>query len=89
MIPADKFPAIVPFVTCGWPTPDAFLAAVDGLAQAGCPFFEVGFPFSDPIADGPTVQATSSEALENGIDLETCFELTAQATKRAGIPAVP
>jgi tryptophan synthase alpha chain len=88
MIPVDKFPAIVPFVTCGWPSPEAFLATVDGLAQVGCPFFEVGFPFSDPIADGPTIQATSSEALENGIDLETCFELTAQATKRAGIPAV-
>lgn len=88
MIPADRYPAIVPFVTCGWPSPDAFLAGVEGLAQCGCPFFEVGFPFSDPIADGPTVQATSSEALENGIDLDTCFELTAQATERSGIPAV-
>jgi tryptophan synthase alpha chain len=88
MIPANKFPAIVPFVTCGWPTPETFLATVEGLAQVGCPFFEVGFPFSDPIADGPTIQATSAEALENGIDLDTCFELTARATQKAGIPAV-
>lgn len=87
MIP-DKFPALVPYVTCGWPTPEIFLDTVEVLAEVGCPFFEVGFPFSDPIADGPTVQGTSTEALEQGIDLEKCFELTAEATRRSGIPAV-
>lgn len=87
MIP-DKFPALIPYVTCGWPTPEVFLDTVDVLAEVGCPFFEVGYPFSDPIADGPTVQATSTEALERGIDLEKCFELTAEATRRSGIPAV-
>lgn len=88
MIPAHKFPAIVPFVTCGWPTPELFLEITDALAEVGCPFFEVGFPFSDPIADGPVVQATSSEALEQGVGLEQCFELTTQATGRTGLPAV-
>ena len=88
MIPQDVFPTIVPFVTCGWPNKEGFLATIDGIAEAGCPFFEVGFPFSDPIADGPVIQATSAEALEAGIDLDTCFELTREATKRRGLAAV-
>lgn len=88
MIPQDTYPSVVPFLTCGWPSPDGFLASVRGVKEAGCPYFEVGFPFSDPIADGPTIQVTSSEALEAGINLEKCFELTAQATKETGIPAV-
>lgn len=88
MIPQDTYPSIVPFLTCGWPSPEGFLASVRGLAKVGCPYFEVGFPFSDPIADGPTIQLTSSEALEAGMNLKMCFELTAQATRESGIPAV-
>ena len=88
MIPANVYPAVVPFLTCGWPSSEGFLAAADGLAEAGCPYFEVGFPFSDPIADGPTIQLTSSEALEAGVDLETCFRLTGEATKRTSLPAI-
>lgn len=88
MIPKDCYPAVIPFLTCGWPSPEGFLASVDGLAEAGCPYFEVGFPFSDPIADGPTIQLTSSEALEAGINLEKCFELTKKATEKSGLPAV-
>lgn len=88
MIPQDVYPAIVPFLTCGWPTPELFLASAQGVAEAGCPYFEVGFPFSDPIADGPTIQQTSSEALAAGMNLDKCFELTRKATQQAGIPAV-
>jgi len=88
LIPQDTYPGVVPFLTCGWPSPDLFLASVDGLAKAGCPYFEVGFPFSDPIADGPTIQRTSAEALEAGIDLDTCFELTRRATQKSGLKAV-
>lgn len=89
MIPKDtNYPAVIPYLTCGWPTPDLFLEAVQGVKDAGCPYLEIGFPFSDPIADGPTVQKTSAEALESGIDLDTCFELTRQATQKTGLPAV-
>jgi len=88
VIPQNVYPAIVPFLTCGWPSPEAFLASARGVAKSGCPYFEVGFPFSDPIADGPTIQRTSAEALEAGIDLERCLELTAKATEENGIPAV-
>lgn len=82
------YPAVVPYLTCGWPNEDGFLQSVQGLAEAGCPYFEVGFPFSDPIADGPVIQLSSTEALQAGITLERCFELTQKATEKAGIPAV-
>lgn len=87
-LPRSNRPAVVPYLTCGWPTPECFLQAAEVAAEVGCPYFEVGFPFSDPIADGPVIQATSSEALAQGIDLESCFELTRDATARAGVPAV-
>jgi tryptophan synthase alpha chain len=85
---SSDYPAVIPYLTCGWPNPDAFLESVDGLVQAGCPFFEVGFPFSDPIADGPVIQRSSAQALEAGMTVRRCFELTRQATERSGRPAV-
>lgn len=88
MIADSTYPAVVPFLTCGWPTPELFLASVKGVAESGCPYFEVGFPFSDPIADGPTIQLTSAEALSAGMNLKRCFELTKQATESSGLPAV-
>jgi tryptophan synthase alpha chain len=85
---AGDYPAVVPYLTCGWPDEEAFLESVEGLAEAGCPFFEVGFPFSDPIADGPVIQRASSQALESGMNLERCFELTRRAVAKAGRPAL-
>lgn len=81
-------PVVVPYLTCGWPSPEGFLQSVEGVVEAGCPVFEVGFPFSDPIADGPVIQRTSSEALSAGMDLERCFELTLEATRKTGGRAV-
>jgi tryptophan synthase alpha chain len=82
------YPAVAPYLTCGWPDEQGFLDQVDGLADAGCPFFELGYPFSDPIADGPVIQKTSTEALAAGMTLERCFELTRKATERSGRPAI-
>lgn len=82
------YPAVVPYLTCGWPNEQGFLDSVEGLVEAGCPFFEVGFPFSDPIADGPVIQQSSSQALESGMNLERCFELTRKATAQTGRPAI-
>lgn len=85
---ARDYPAVVPYLTCGWPSEEGFLQSVQGLAEAGCPFFEVGFPFSDPIADGPVIQHSSAQALEAGMTVDRCFELTRQATRASGLPAV-
>ncbi|MEW6277249.1 MAG: tryptophan synthase subunit alpha [Candidatus Eremiobacterota bacterium] len=79
---------IVPYLTAGWPSEEGFLAAVSGAARAGCPMFEVGIPFSDPVADGPVIQRTSTEALERGVTVDRALWLARQAVERSGLPAV-
>ncbi|MCH8979463.1 MAG: tryptophan synthase subunit alpha [Armatimonadetes bacterium] len=58
--------ALVLFVTAGDPSLDALPEIMDALAEGGADIIEVGIPFSDPIADGPTIQASSQRALDRG-----------------------
>ncbi len=60
---------LIPYVTAGYPRPQDTLAFLDGLADAGADVIELGVPFSDPVADGPTIQRSSQRALEQGVDL--------------------
>ena len=71
--------AIMPFVTAGYPTLEMTGQLIEALTAAGADLIEIGVPFSDPIADGPTVQGASQKALENGTTLGDCFELVRQA----------
>lgn len=59
--------ALVPYLTAGFPTLETTDAALDALVEAGADVIELGIPFSDPLADGPTIQAASFQALENGV----------------------
>lgn len=59
--------AFLPFYTLGYPTYEASLQVFEALAQAGVDGFEIGIPFSDPLADGPTIQEAAQVALENGM----------------------
>lgn len=61
------------FFTAGYPTPAGTRQTILDLAAAGADLVEVGIPFSDPLADGPTIQASSHAALENGMSLEKLF----------------
>jgi tryptophan synthase alpha chain len=61
--------ALVAFVTAGDPDPETSLAIVKGLPAAGADLIELGMPFSDPMADGPAVQASSLRALKAGMTL--------------------
>lgn len=81
-------PSLIPYLTAGWPDRARFVAAARGAGRAGCPLFEVGFPFTDPVADGPVIQKTSTEALAAGVDLAESLRLTREAVDAAGIPAV-
>ena len=81
-------PTLLPYFTAGWPSREGFLAAVRGAARAGCPAFEVGIPFTDPMADGPVIQRTSQAALEAGIDFGAALKLTAEAVRQSGLPAI-
>ncbi len=57
------------YLTAGFPAPEATLPLLETIAAAGADFIELGIPFSDPLADGPTIQEASQIALKNGITL--------------------
>src|SRR5213083_892791 len=67
--------ALMPYLTAGFPTPAASLDALRRAADAGADFIELGVPFSDPLADGPTIQRTTQTALEQGMTLPRVLEL--------------
>jgi tryptophan synthase alpha chain len=55
--------ALIPYLTTGYPQRESALALVPTLVEAGADLIELGIPFSDPLADGPTIQAASQQAL--------------------------
>jgi tryptophan synthase alpha chain len=75
--------ALVVYVTAGYPTAAASRELMQKLPSAGADIIEVGVPFSDPIADGPTIQASSQRALANGITLAATLELVQRAAPTA------
>ena len=83
---ADRRRALVPYVTAGHPDPVSSLELLRGLEAAGADVVEVGVPFSDPMADGPVIQASSQRALEHGVTFDRVLELIARAKLR--IPVV-
>jgi len=60
---------LIPYLTAGYPAPEATVPLLGRLAAAGADLIELGVPFSDPVADGPTIQRSSQRALEQGVDL--------------------
>ena len=71
-------PALVPFITAGYPEPGDFISTLKAVAGAG-DVVEIGIPFSDPMADGMTIQRSSFVALQKGVSLEWIFEQLEQA----------
>ena len=59
--------ALVNFITAGFPTIDDTIPILQNMQNAGVDIIELGVPFSDPIADGPTIQQANNIALDNGI----------------------
>ena len=66
-------PALVPFITAGYPEPGEFINTLKEVAQVG-DVVELGIPFSDPMADGMTIQRSSFVALQNGVSLKWIFD---------------
>lgn len=81
--------ALIPFVTCGDPSVDTSLALLQAYAAAGADVMEIGIPFSDPLADGPTIQAASARALAAGTRREDAFTLVTRARAALDTPLVP
>ena len=71
--PKQNGPAIVPFITAGYPDKDSFLDLITALAKTA-DVIEIGVPFSDPMADGVTIQRSSHAAIESGVTLKWIFE---------------
>jgi len=80
--------ALMPFVTAGDPDLEFTSAVVRELAGRGCHLFEVGIPYSDPVADGPVIQASYTRALENGVKLPAIFDMVKDLAKAIEPPLV-
>jgi tryptophan synthase alpha chain len=78
--------ALVPYITAGHPDPARTLELMQGLQDAGADLIELGVPFSDPMADGPIIQASSQQALTHHVTLDSTLEMIAKA--RLEIPVV-
>jgi tryptophan synthase alpha chain len=66
--------AFLPYFPIGFPDYPASIAAIRAMAAAGVDGFEIGIPFSDPLADGPVIQAATQKALENGVTVRACLD---------------
>lgn len=80
--------ALIPFVTAGDPSIHATRELVLEMDRRGADIVELGLAFSDPLADGPTIQAASFRALQGGMNTKKYFELVADIRKTADIPLV-
>jgi tryptophan synthase alpha chain len=79
---------IVAYITAGDPALDATLQFVQALAEAGADVIELGVPFSDPLADGPTIQRASERALKAGTTLAGVLELVKRIRRSSQVPLV-
>ncbi len=80
-------PGLVPFITAGYPNPDTFVETLKAVAEVG-DVVELGIPFSDPMADGMTIQRSSFEALKKGVSLNWIFDQLESAKDELDTPLV-
>lgn len=77
--------ALIPYLTGGYPTLEEAYEVGEAYLAAGADVLEIGIPFSDPLADGPTIQDTTTRAIENGADLRYCLELASRFADRVPV----
>jgi tryptophan synthase alpha chain len=83
---ADNRAALMPYLTAGFPDPDAYVDLAVAVLEAGADVIEIGIPFSDPLLDGPAVQRSQQAALENGITPARCLTYAAEIHARTPKP---
>lgn len=79
-------PLLSIYFTAGYPTLDSTISIAKKLEEAGADFLEIGFPYSDPVADGPVIQHSSEVALENGMTVKILFEQLRELRSHVSIP---
>jgi len=80
--------ALISYIMVGFPNQRATLSAVKGLVTGGTDIIELGFPFSDPLADGPVIQNASTVSLEKGTKINNFFSLVKKIRKLTDLPLV-
>ena len=83
---ADRRLALLAYFTVGYPSLDATPELVEAAAAVGADAIELGIPFSDPLADGPTIQAASQVALKGGVTVERALETARAARAKVEVP---
>ncbi|MDX1983469.1 MAG: tryptophan synthase subunit alpha [Bryobacteraceae bacterium] len=83
---AEGRPALIAYLTAGDPAPARTPALVAALERGGVDLIELGVPFSDPVADGPVIQAASERALKAGTNLRIVLEIAEQIREHSQIP---
>ncbi len=81
----DDRVALIPYLTAGYPTLEEARDVGEAYVAAEADVVEIGVPFSDPLADGPTIQETTTRALQNGADLDYCLELASGFSARVPV----
>ena len=84
----SKRKAFMPFITAGDPDTDFTAEVIRELDRRGCTMCEVGIPYSDPIADGPVIQAAAQRALANGTTTRHVFEIARRVREKSEIPLI-
>jgi tryptophan synthase alpha chain len=74
--------ALMPYFTLGYPSPDASVEILEAIARSGADLIELGIPFSDPLADGPTIQRSTQIALDAGMNAAGCLEIVSRLRAR-------
>lgn len=82
----QKRPALIAYITAGDPAPERTASLVRALERGGVDLIELGVPFSDPVADGPVIQAASERALKQGTSLRLVIEIAEQIRAASEIP---
>ena len=77
---------IMTHVVAGYPDLEASKSLIKLMAESGADLVEVQIPFSDPLADGPTIMAANQKALDNGVTPDDCFEMAAEIKEAVSIP---
>jgi tryptophan synthase alpha chain len=80
--------ALIGYITAGYPDIKATPEIAGVLAESGCDIIELGIPFSDPLADGATIQKASYEALQHGTTVKACLEIASEIRRKIATPLV-
>ncbi|MFH7324660.1 tryptophan synthase subunit alpha [Aeromicrobium sp. JJY06] len=85
---AENRAALVGYLPAGFPTVDGSIRAIEAMVEAGVDLVEVGLPYSDPVMDGPTIQAAAEAALVNGTRVDDVFRVVEAASAAGAVTVV-